>query len=139
MSMKENQFQKSLKVVEAGLQGSFPTKFVDFLWMAVKDVPDEIWTECCTRLALDTRKINDLVAGDFLATLREIGQEKARRGAVWSSAPKPKPISDWKGMAEKVCADPSAADLSKSIARNLAQRKDPVPAPTGGEKYRRQD
>lgn len=105
----------------------------------MKDVPDDVWTECCTRLALDTRKINDLVAGDFLETLRAIAQEKARRSAVWSSAPKPKPISDWKGMAEKVCADPSAAALSKSIARSLALRKDPAPAPTGGEKYRRQD
>lgn len=140
MPIKEATFQKGLKVVEAGLQGSFQQKFLDFLWKVVKDTSDEAWMECCTRLALVTRKTNDLVAGDFAETLREIGQEKARQGAVWKFRAELKE-PDWQGMARKVCADPGASQASKDIARRLASRKEEGPAPAlqGGEKYRRQD
>lgn len=134
--MTHTLFLKGLRTIEAGLQGTFQEKFIDFLWKTVKDVPDEAWTECCTRLALILRKTDDLVAGDFMETLREISHEKARRASIWNSPPKPKGIPDWKGMAEKVCADPSASEASKGIARNLASRKDSPPRMSGGEKYR---
>jgi hypothetical protein len=42
-------------------------------------------------------------------------------------------------MAEKICADPLANDMSKGIARELAARKDVPPPPVvGGEKFRKQ-
>lgn len=140
MAMKETTFQKGLKVVEAGLQGTFQQNFIDFLWTVVKDVPADAWMEGCTRLALETRKTGDLVVGDFMEALRGISQEKARRASLWTVQPKPQAISNWKGMAEKVCSDPEAAGISKAIARNLAARKeDAAPAAQGGERYRRQD
>lgn len=138
--MKPETFNQGLKTVETGLQGSFQAKFIDFLWKAVQEQPDEAWTECCRRLGLGGKKLLDLIAGDFMAELRVIAQERAHRESVWKIPCGVKKAPNWDSMAEKICSDPEAAPLSKDIARTLASRgHDPAPMPRGGERYRPKD
>lgn len=137
--MNEKIFNQGLRSVETGLQGKFQTKFIDFLWKVVKDAPDEAWDRCCTKIGLGLKKTDDLVAGDFMGVLREISEEQAHRDSMWKFRADRKGAPDWKGMAEKICADPAASDLSKGIAQRLASRKGgAAEAVRGGEKYRRQ-
>lgn len=138
MGIKEAAFQKGLKTVEAGLQGSLPQKFIDFLWGAVKGSSDEVWAECCTRLALGSTRAGDLVAGDFMEMLGTISHERSVQASIWKVRPAPKEKPDWQGMAQRICDDPDASLRSKEIARNLSERKGGTSAVQGGERYRLQ-
>lgn len=132
-------FDKGIETLEIALQGKFDGRFTTYLANAIKHCSQQEWEECVERLAKGLKKPSDLVVGDFLQVLREIRDEKAATDNHWEFRPPGNGSPNWKGMAEKICADPMANDTSKSIARELAARKDVPPPPmVGGEKYRRQ-
>lgn len=131
---------KGIDALQAGLQGRFSGAFVSVLAEAVKDYTLAEWTGCIEILLKGTTKAPDLTVGDFLEALQEVRHGKALHDNVWKCRP---PGSskrpDWKKMSEAICADPMANDLSKSIIRGLATRKEAEAPPpvVGGEKYRR--
>jgi hypothetical protein len=120
--LKKQTFKAGMDMAEAGLQGVFRERFLDFLWNAVKDAPDDAWIECASRVALGDRRPDDLTAGDFLRTLREIRQERAARGAVWALRPPSGAATDWSRLTAAMAADPDAPEASRALARALESR-----------------
>lgn len=120
--MRKQTFKRGMDAVEAGLQGSFQERFLDFLWAAVKDAGDEDWEECANRVALGERRLDDLTAGDFTRALRDIQQERAARQSRWVPRPAAGAAPDWPRLADRVERDPAAPEASRRIARALAAR-----------------
>jgi hypothetical protein len=120
--VKKQTFKKGMDAIEAGLQGAFRERFLDFVWETVKDATDEDWEECASLIALGERRTDELAAGDFARALAEIRQERAARQSTWVARPPAAAAPDWPRLARKVEADPAAPELSRSIARALASR-----------------
>lgn len=131
-------FTKGIETLQIALQGKFDGRFTTYLANAIKHYTQEEWEECVERLARGLKKPPDLVVGDFIRVLEEIREEKAAEKNRWQHRTPGKGSPDWNRMAEKICADPQANDMSRTIARELATRKVPPPPPVvGGEKHRK--
>lgn len=137
--MTNQEFKKGMETIETALQGKFQDSFMTFVWKSVKDVAAEDWKDAVGKLALLMKKPQDLFAGDFLEALREVANERYVRDAKKPRKLPPVVKPAWKEIEGRVCADPSANELSRSIAKRLAiQKGAPEAQVKGGEKYRRQ-
>jgi hypothetical protein len=134
--MEREIFGSALKEVQTGLRGKFDASFIEFLWKSVCRHPDDAWQECCRRISVGTKRIEELVAGDFLAVLRDLASEKSHRQAVWHYRSEPIVKPDLEKVARKIEADPAMPDSAKRFAESLAHEKHPLPV-QGGERYRR--
>lgn len=123
MSLKSNLFTKGMTDLSTALQGKFDTNFTDYLWKIVKDQPDDVWETCVNRLALLVKKPADLTVGDFMATVRDIRQERALQASRWQSKPA-LPEPDWQRMYDNLSQDEKATAAAKDIALRLATRKE---------------
>lgn len=126
---------------------SFNKDFLGYLFKEVgKDVPKEVWLKCCAVIAKRPVKPRDLTMADFLQALEDYRDALAWAKMKRKMAP-PVEGLDRKTVYEKILADPSANDLSKSIAREglekIARGRGTGPGERkrnrvqGGEKYRR--
>lgn len=132
--------EKGVDTLQVALQGKFTGGFVTVLAEAVKNYTLAEWEGCVDILSKGLRKPIELTIGDFIQALQEVRHGKALHENIWQfRAPGSSKKPDWNKMSEAICADPMASELSKSIVRGLATRKEAAGAPplVGGEKHRR--
>lgn len=159
--MTRKEFAEGVALVELCMQGvvdeldregrivkhgtSFIEGFLDYLFVEVKDIPRDLWLKVCEKVCRLPCRPRDLTVSDFLRGLESFRAAEVWRKARWKMAP-PGPMYDRKLVYERVLADPSANELSKSLARRGLERiaiggtsgpgEGKCPRVQGGEKYR---